>query len=401
MDKTGQTAAGFPSNRGIGMACGNHEVSASTVRLLGSLALGNAGGSHLEAYGRAVSHGLQGIAQATDQARRADVADRQRAHSRANVENAERAVAAATSRAAISSALRDAQRALNEARRTGGDRRARERDVRALEQRVDRLRDAAKARQSQIDHAETDKRLDRSSAAEPPDRLSRRSLGVPPARNASGATPRIAPATGTPEKQSVRDRLRHLSGHAARESAVDYSAIEHLDAAAAVATFRNSVVDQWVADYRQASGAQRDIREVTIGSYTYVYDAGGTGAPAERLIGVYGVATPPDAAADRRYMAGFPDVKRSHTQDVEKGHVIAHSIGGTEMGINLAPQSRLLNRGKGSEWREQEIYCQKNPGTFLFVKFEYSDASDEPRTACIGVLKPSGLDARTLQNELD
>lgn len=187
-----------------------------------------------------------------------------------------------------------------------------------------------------------------------------------------------------------------------RESAdVDYSAIDYLDAATAVATFQGSVVDEWIAGYREAVGAEREIREVTIGTYRYVFDAGGTGLDAERVIGVYGVSTLPNAPADRNYMAGFPDVKRAHSQKVEKGHVIAHSIGGTEMGINLAPQSRLLNRGKGSEWRAQEIYCQQNPGSFLFVRFEYVDASDEPYMATMGVLKPNGLDIRKLQNELD
>src|SRR5215510_664166 len=54
----------------------------------------------------------------------------------------------------------------------------------------------------------------------------------------------------------------------------------------------------------------------------------------------------------------------------DRGHFIAHSIGGG-LDVNVFWQDRDLNRGwspEGKIFRQMETYCQEHPGTFCFSR---------------------------------
>ena len=79
----------------------------------------------------------------------------------------------------------------------------------------------------------------------------------------------------------------------------------------------------------------------------------------------------------------------------DKGHFIAHSIGGLVDGfeINLFSQLRSLNRGwslEGKLFRQMEQYCASNPGTFVFNRPFYSDSTNRPSMIELGLLKKDG-----------
>src|SRR5260370_16897464 len=67
----------------------------------------------------------------------------------------------------------------------------------------------------------------------------------------------------------------------------------------------------------------------------------------------------------------------------DKGHFIAHSIGGSvdQAEVNVFVQRRDLNRGwstAGKRFREMEKYCELNPGTFCFSRPIYQDQMAKP-----------------------
>lgn len=79
----------------------------------------------------------------------------------------------------------------------------------------------------------------------------------------------------------------------------------------------------------------------------------------------------------------------------DKGHFIAHSIGGAvdRAEINIFTQRRDLNRGwseEGKTFRAMEEYCLERPGTFCFARPLYSDGSSRPTFLEFGLCKSDG-----------
>jgi hypothetical protein len=75
--------------------------------------------------------------------------------------------------------------------------------------------------------------------------------------------------------------------------------------------------------------------------------------------------------------------------DWDKGHFIAHSIGGAVDGLeaNVFLQLRAVNRGG---YRRMERYCAANPGVLCFSRPLYRDSSARPSQVEFGVLKATG-----------
>src|SRR5258708_33542122 len=84
----------------------------------------------------------------------------------------------------------------------------------------------------------------------------------------------------------------------------------------------------------------------------------------------------------------------------DKGHFIAHSIGGAVDGLetNVSVQLRHLNRGwsaAGKQFRDMEQYCVLNRGTFCFWPL-YVDETARPAFVEFGVLNPVSPFARAV-----
>lgn len=143
-----------------------------------------------------------------------------------------------------------------------------------------------------------------------------------------------------------------------------------------------------------------EIINFTYGSFDYIfdtyqqeepYDPSSGKLPIEaRLVAAIGKSTPKRTKRDDGRLRGLtisampgPDSKW------DRGHYIAHSIGGTVDGneANVFLQLRSINRGR---YRTFENYCRNNPGVTCFSRPIYSDTSAHPFQIEFGVLKTDG-----------
>jgi hypothetical protein len=142
---------------------------------------------------------------------------------------------------------------------------------------------------------------------------------------------------------------------------------------------------RWIADYLDRTGGHREVVEVIVDGFTYLYDA--TTAPAaadaaNRVVAVHGRSGDAHGPRDAARMRGYPNPNR-----VDRGHLVARAIGGG-YDLNLIPQDPALNRGHsepGKVWRELETYLANNPNSEFFVRPTYEDNSDYPTQIEFGV----------------
>lgn len=139
---------------------------------------------------------------------------------------------------------------------------------------------------------------------------------------------------------------------------------------------------------RDQPQATRDVRAVTIGTFTWLIDATHESTlsdPDNRLIGVYGTSTSQAGPRKKSRIAGFPLPESLSSRRVHRGHAAGHSLGGPDEGYNLFVQTAAVNVGR--EWRSLERYCAAHPGTFFFVRAVYLDISDIPAALEFGVIR--------------
>jgi hypothetical protein len=139
------------------------------------------------------------------------------------------------------------------------------------------------------------------------------------------------------------------------------------------------------------------------GSFEYIFD---DYAPLElrgavpeatdieaRLVAVLGCSDPKLCSRDDYRLKGWlGPTEKVFGPGWDKGHYIAHTIGGAVDGIeaNVFIQRRDLNRGwsaSGKRYRQMENYCVTNPGTFCFSRPIYLDQTARPAFVEFGVLK--------------
>jgi hypothetical protein len=112
------------------------------------------------------------------------------------------------------------------------------------------------------------------------------------------------------------------------------------------------LVADTVAAHRRVTPGRRSLLEVPL-RFSYLFDETAPGVDADassRLVAAWGRMSDVLVTRDRRFMAGFPlppsDV------ELDRGHLVARQAGGDEaVGINLIPQDRRLNRGRGADGR--------------------------------------------------
>ncbi len=121
------------------------------------------------------------------------------------------------------------------------------------------------------------------------------------------------------------------------------------------------------------------------------YDFASGKLPVEaRLVAAIGTSSPKGTKRDDGRRRGLT-VSAMPGPEVmwDKGHYIAHAIGGTVDGneANVFLQLRSVNRGR---YRTMEAYCQANAGVTCFSRPIYTDTSAHPTRIEFGVLKTNG-----------
>lgn len=114
-----------------------------------------------------------------------------------------------------------------------------------------------------------------------------------------------------------------------------------------------------------------------------------------RLVAVSGCSAPQKRKRDDYRLKGWVGAtERTFGSGWDKGHFIAHSIGGAvdQAEVNVFVQRRDLNRGwstAGKRYREMEKYCELNRGAFCFSRPVYHDQMAKPALIEFGVFRGS------------
>ncbi len=140
----------------------------------------------------------------------------------------------------------------------------------------------------------------------------------------------------------------------------------------------------WVDAYLVMMPRATNIVQFRYGTFEYLYDdyatLEATGAVPHdpnieaRLVAVSGCSSPQKRKRDDYRLKGWVGAtERTFGTGWDKGHFIAHSIGGAvdQAEVNVFVQRRDLNRGwstAGKRFREMEKYCELNSGTFCFSR---------------------------------
>lgn len=159
----------------------------------------------------------------------------------------------------------------------------------------------------------------------------------------------------------------------------------------------------WRDTYLEMMPRATNIVRFQYGAFEYIYDDYAsletTGAvPYDstieaRLVAVSGRSIRQKGKRDDYRLKGWVGAtEKAFGPRWDKGHFIAHSIGGAvdQAEANVFVQRRDLNRGwsaAGRRYREMEKYCETNQGTFCFSRPIYLDQSAKPAFVEFGVLK--------------
>lgn len=159
----------------------------------------------------------------------------------------------------------------------------------------------------------------------------------------------------------------------------------------------------WRDAYLEMMPRATNIVRFRFGTFEYIYDdyasLEATGAvPYDpgieaRLVAVCELSAPQKKKRDDYRLKGWVGAtEKTFGSAWDKGHFIAHSIGGAvdQTELNVFVQRRDLNRGwstAGKRFREMEKYCELNSGTFCFSRPVYDDQMAKPALIEFGVLR--------------
>lgn len=169
-----------------------------------------------------------------------------------------------------------------------------------------------------------------------------------------------------------------------------------------VAAFAHELAYEWREAYQATAERATNIVRFDCGTFEYLYDdyasleAAGR-VPYDpvkeaRVVAVSGRSIFQEKTRDDFRLKGWVGAtKTAFGRQWDKGHFIAHSIGGAvdRAEVNVFVQLRALNRGwsaEGKHFREMEAYCEANPGTFCFNRPIYEDQTARPVFIEFGLL---------------
>jgi hypothetical protein len=160
---------------------------------------------------------------------------------------------------------------------------------------------------------------------------------------------------------------------------------------------------EWLYQYKGMTPRITNITGQTFNTYEYVYDdcasmekAGAiplTDKIESRVVYVHGFSSRPAIRRDVSRQRGWVGpTERYLGPATDKGHFMAHSIGGG-LEINVFAQCRDINRGwseRGKLYRRMEKYCSDYIGTYCFSRPIYRDLSSRPNSIEFGILRSCG-----------
>jgi hypothetical protein len=172
-----------------------------------------------------------------------------------------------------------------------------------------------------------------------------------------------------------------------------------------ISFLREELPHLWRDEYQQLSQREVSLVRIRHNSFEYLYDnysyLEAIGAIPyslieDRVVAVLGLSAPQSNDRDDYRLRGWVGpTEKTYGRECDKGHFIAHSLGGAvdRLELNVFIQRRDLNRGwsvQGKLYRAMEKYCVLKPGTFCFSRPLYEDQTSRPAFLEFGVLKETG-----------
>ena len=191
-------------------------------------------------------------------------------------------------------------------------------------------------------------------------------------------------------------------------SIVDYSALLKFSSAQRTldkANLWDDLSTAWISAYKRQVNRKTNITEMWFNGFSALVDLEGSDhgdgrgpQPAgvfPRTISVYGASKPPTRSrgTDDQRLRGMEPTAPELGVGRDKGHFIAHSIGGAIIAAetNAFSQRRDLNRGwsaEGKKFRLMEQFGSDNPGTPFFHRPIYIGETDIPECLEVGIIRP-------------
>lgn len=156
------------------------------------------------------------------------------------------------------------------------------------------------------------------------------------------------------------------------------------------------LIEEWLTAYDAMCRHTPNVLEFTDHGFNFLFDLASVNDPEvdDRLVAAYGRSSagsaPRDASRIKGLLGGGIDIRGKGRYD--KGHALAHAMGGG-LDANLFPQRPDLNRGRseaGRRYRRMEHYAAEHPGSFVYSRLIYSDASWVPSALEYGVQRADG-----------
>lgn len=154
---------------------------------------------------------------------------------------------------------------------------------------------------------------------------------------------------------------------------------------------------RWIDSYGEMSSHEPEVLEVRDRGFTFLFDLTASryppddpASPHDRVVAAYGISKAPETKRDASRLRGFGVIGGLSGRGLDKGHLMAHSMGGA-LDINIFPQRSQINRGRspeGRRYRAMERYAAAHPGTFVFSRPLYGDHTWVPHGLEYGILLP-------------
>lgn len=148
----------------------------------------------------------------------------------------------------------------------------------------------------------------------------------------------------------------------------------------------------WSDYYREHCQPFGDICIIPHGTFNFIIDDRSVINEEARVIAAFGTSIVNANKRDDYRLRGWIGKTNERFGDAwDKGHFIAHTIGGAvhHTELNVFKQLRSLNRGwsdEGKVYRSMEEYCKINPGTFCFHRAIYHGTGVWPAVCEFGLL---------------
>jgi hypothetical protein len=163
----------------------------------------------------------------------------------------------------------------------------------------------------------------------------------------------------------------------------------------------SELIDHAIDGYRSAFRPSQLVEFDDHGA-TYLFDQADdpSAGRTARVVAAWGYGSASTRPRDRSRQAGFPLSAARSAAGYDRGHLLAHAVGGG-LDENLFPQASHVNQGRsraGQAYRKLEGLAQRHLGCLIFHRLIYGDGTDVPDLTQLTIGLPAATHSGTFDN---